>query len=60
MNDLRCSNAHDLKCPKCGYVFIDSWELPASDTLDCRECGVEIFYDTDVVRWFNAVVKEEK
>jgi DNA-directed RNA polymerase subunit RPC12/RpoP len=32
-----------ITCPYCGYVDIDSWEIPEEGEWDCDSCGKRIW-----------------
>lgn len=49
----------ELKCPVCGWINIDSWELSdGDDDYPCGQCGSILEYDSFVTRTFTVKVKE--
>ncbi|PZM62592.1 hypothetical protein [Paenibacillus dendritiformis] len=42
-------NDDDFKCPYCGDIYHDAWELSKEDdTIECPCCGSEIEYERNV------------
>ncbi len=56
---LRTYNADNIKCPKCGHVFRDSYEFDGDDgEVECVECDAVISYSRNISVSYSATVKE--
>ncbi|MCY9513288.1 FmdB family zinc ribbon protein [Paenibacillus apiarius] len=40
---------YEFKCPYCGSIYHDAWELPSDeDKIECGNCGSEIEYERNI------------
>lgn len=49
----------EIKCPVCGEIWGDSWEIQADSGVDyCDSCGATIEWERDISVTYSASVKE--